>query len=66
MEAAMSEPQQTATKIDFCELKHVLADAHPLMTDEQLLEVADDIHDEIRDRHGDPKSGPSACPDKPA
>jgi hypothetical protein len=54
MEAAMSE------------LKNVLADAHPLMTDEQLLEVADDIHDEIRDRHGDPKSGPSACPDKPA
>jgi hypothetical protein len=59
MEAAMSEPQQTATKIDFCELKHVLADAHPLMTDEQLLEVADDVHDE-------PKSGPSACPDKSA
>ncbi len=59
----MSEPQQTT--VDFCELKHTIADAHSLMTDAQLLEVADDIHDAIRDRHGDPKSGPSECLEPP-
>jgi hypothetical protein len=63
MEAVMSEPQQTT--VDFCELKHTIADAHSLMTDAQLLEVADDIHDAIRDRHGDPKSGPSECLEPP-
>jgi hypothetical protein len=63
MESEMNLPKPTA--IDFCELKHTLADAHPLMTDEQLLEVADDMHDAIRDRHGDPKSGPSECLNKP-
>ncbi len=56
----MSEHKPAAT-IDFCELKHTIADAHPLMTDAQLLEVADDMHDTIRERHGDPKSGPSEC-----
>jgi hypothetical protein len=61
LEMSLSKP----TTIDFCELKHTLADAHPLMTDEQLLEVADDMHDAIRDRHGDPKSGPSECLNEP-
>jgi hypothetical protein len=31
------------------------------MSDQQLLEVADDMHDAIRERHGDPHSGPSEC-----
>ncbi len=51
--------------IDFCELKHVLEEAHPLMSDQQLLEVADDMHEAIRERHGDPRSGPSECQTKP-
>ena len=57
----MSETKPTATKVDFCELKHTLAEAHTLLTDEQMLEVADDLHEAIRERHGDPKSGPSEC-----
>jgi hypothetical protein len=59
MEAAMSNP--STPKIDFCELKHTIEDAHPLMTSEQLLEVADDLHEAIRERQDDPKSGPSEC-----
>ena len=51
--------------IDFCELKQVLEDAHSLMSDQQLLEVADDMHEAIRERHGDPRSGPSECPAQP-
>jgi hypothetical protein len=31
------------------------------MSDEQRLEVADDMHDAIRERRGDPQSGPSEC-----
>ncbi len=61
----MSEPRSTTSNIDFCELKHTLAGAHTLMTDEQLLEVADDMHEAIRERQGDPKSGPSACGAQP-
>ena len=61
----MSEPRPVTTDIDFCELKHTLADAHSLLSDEQLLEVADDMHDAIRERQGDPKSGPSECTSKP-
>lgn len=57
----MIEPQATTPKIDFCELKHALAETHSFLTDVQLLEVADDMHDAIRERHGHPKSGHSEC-----
>ena len=60
----MSEEKEkpTTSDIDFCELKHVLEEAHPLMSDNQLLEVADDMHEAIRERRGDPHSGVSECP----
>ena len=61
----MTSQKSATTSIDFCELKHVLEDAHPLMSDQQLLEVADDMHEVIRERHGDPYSGPSECLTKP-
>ena len=61
----MTNKNFETASIDFCELKHVLEEAHPLMSDQQLLEVADDIHEAIRERHGDPHSGPSECLAKP-
>jgi DNA-binding response OmpR family regulator len=57
----MAEPQIELTPTDFCELKHTLEDAHKTMSSDQLLEVADDMHEEIRDRGDDPRSGPSNC-----
>jgi hypothetical protein len=61
----MTTQKSETASIDFCELKHVLEEAHPLMSDQQLLEVADDMHEAIRERRGDPRSGPSECPPKP-
>ena len=61
----MTTQKPETARIDFCELKQVLEDAHPLMSDQQLLEVADDMHEAIRERHGDPHSGPSECPAQP-
>ena len=58
----LEEGKAAASKGDFCELKHILEGAQPLLSDRQLLEIADDMHDAIRERHGDPISGPSECP----
>ena len=62
MEEALGKGTARASKADFCELKHVLEEAQPLLSDGQLLEMADDMHDAIRERHGDPISGASECP----
>jgi DNA-binding response OmpR family regulator len=57
----MAEPQIELKPNDFCALKHTLEVANKTMSSEQLLEVADDMHEEIRERGDDPKSGPSNC-----
>jgi hypothetical protein len=64
MEASMKKPKPDTSNINFCELKHVLEDAQTLLSDRQLLEVADDMHEAIRERHGNPISGASECADE--
>ena len=61
-EAEMHDPENDLEAVEFCELKQTIESAHDVMSSEQLLEVADAMHDEIRDRGDDPKSGPPTCP----
>jgi len=51
----------TLDDAEFCALKGTLASAYAQMSSEQLLEVADDLHEIIRFRHDDPQSGASVC-----
>ena len=57
----MSDPEPKLEPEQFCELKHTIEEANQTLSSEQLLEIADEMHEEIRERGTNPKSGQSSC-----
>ncbi len=51
----------TFDDVEFCTLKGTLEETYARMTSDQMLELADHLHDAIRSRGADPRSGRDSC-----